>query len=76
MHTTLYRGAPIRVLARNSLGTISAIFLIHTHFTIHGLDSRHNPGYSILLVDAVAIIRIRAKRCHGVVSVPNGSCVL
>ncbi|KAJ7794981.1 hypothetical protein B0H14DRAFT_2621444 [Mycena olivaceomarginata] len=45
-------------------------------FTIHGPDSRHNPGYSILFVDAVAsIIRVRAKRCHGVVSVPNGSCV-
>ncbi|KAK7033867.1 hypothetical protein R3P38DRAFT_3500041 [Favolaschia claudopus] len=44
-------------------------------FTIHDPASRHNPGYDILSVDAVAcVFHVRAKRCHGVVSVPYTAC--
>ncbi|KAK7025706.1 hypothetical protein R3P38DRAFT_2456808, partial [Favolaschia claudopus] len=44
-------------------------------FTIHDPASRHNPGYDILSVDAVAcVFHVRAKRCHGVVSVPHTAC--
>ncbi|KAJ7831603.1 hypothetical protein B0H14DRAFT_2365103, partial [Mycena olivaceomarginata] len=45
-------------------------------FTIHGPKSRYNPGYSIILVNPIAsTIRVRAKYCHGAISIPGRSCV-
>ncbi|KAJ7703986.1 hypothetical protein B0H17DRAFT_1228185 [Mycena rosella] len=44
-------------------------------FSIHRPGSRHEPGYIILSVDAIAaVICVRATRCEGTALISGGSC--